>query len=72
MWLLADGKTKEVDRELGLQRARAATLFLLAPATIITLAAKTPREQILVLKLTSFAALVYAIFFASGLAAVAA
>ncbi len=49
-----------------------ATIFLLAPATIITLAAKTPREQILVLKLTSFAALVFAIFFASGLSAVAA
>jgi len=30
MWLLSDGKSHEVDRELGLARARAATLFLLA------------------------------------------
>lgn len=30
MWLLSDGKSALVDRELGLQRARAATLMLLA------------------------------------------
>lgn len=45
-----------------------ATLFLVVPATVIALAAKTPREQILVLKLTSFSALVFAIFFGAGLA----
>jgi 1,4-dihydroxy-2-naphthoate polyprenyltransferase len=47
-----------------------ATLFLVVPATVIALAAKTPREQILVLKLTSFAALAYAALFAQGLAAI--
>lgn len=43
-------------------------IFLLGPATLILATAKTPRELILVLKLTSFASLAYSIFFGLGLA----
>lgn len=42
-------------------------LLMVAPATLIVLTAKTPRELILVLKLTSFAALAYALFLSLGL-----
>lgn len=42
-------------------------LLLVAPATLIVLTGKTPRELILVLKLTSFAALSYALLLALGL-----
>jgi 1,4-dihydroxy-2-naphthoate octaprenyltransferase len=44
-----------------------AALLLVAPASLIVLTAKTPKELILVLKLTSFAALVYAGLLAAGL-----
>jgi 1,4-dihydroxy-2-naphthoate octaprenyltransferase len=43
------------------------SLLLVAPATLIVLTAKTARELILVLKLTSFAALAYALALAAGL-----
>jgi len=46
-----------------------AALLLVAPTTLIVAAAKTAKELILALKLTSFAALSYAAFFALGLAA---
>jgi 1,4-dihydroxy-2-naphthoate polyprenyltransferase len=42
-------------------------LFLVAPATLIVLTAKTAKELILVLKLTSFAALTYALLLTLGL-----
>jgi 1,4-dihydroxy-2-naphthoate octaprenyltransferase len=44
-----------------------ASLLLVAPATLIVLMAKTAKEHILVLKLTSFAALAYALALAAGL-----
>lgn len=47
-----------------------ASIFLIAPATLIVLTAKTPKELILVLKLTSFAGLVYGLLLGYGLAAV--
>lgn len=47
-----------------------ASVFLIAPATLIVLTAKTPKELILVLKLTSFAGLVYGLLLGYGLAAV--
>jgi 1,4-dihydroxy-2-naphthoate octaprenyltransferase len=43
------------------------SLLLVAPATLIVLTAKTAKELILVLKLTSFAALAYALALAAGL-----
>jgi 1,4-dihydroxy-2-naphthoate octaprenyltransferase len=43
------------------------SLLLVAPATLIVLTAKTAKELILVLKLTSFAALAYALTLATGL-----
>ena len=43
------------------------SLLLVAPATHIVLTAKTAKELILVLKLTSFAALAYALALAAGL-----
>lgn len=43
------------------------SLLLVAPATLIVLTAKTVKELILVLKLTSFAALAYALALAAGL-----
>jgi 1,4-dihydroxy-2-naphthoate octaprenyltransferase len=43
------------------------SLLLAAPATLIVLTAKTAKELILVLKLTSFAALAYALALAAGL-----
>jgi 1,4-dihydroxy-2-naphthoate octaprenyltransferase len=43
------------------------TLLLVVPATVIVLTAKTAKELILVLKLTSFAALAYALSLAAGL-----
>jgi 1,4-dihydroxy-2-naphthoate octaprenyltransferase len=43
------------------------TLLLVLPATVIVLTAKTAKELILVLKLTSFAALAYALSLAAGL-----
>ena len=43
------------------------SLFLVAPATLIVLTAKTAKELILVLKLTSFASLAYALALAAGL-----
>jgi 1,4-dihydroxy-2-naphthoate octaprenyltransferase len=46
-----------------------AALLLVAPTTLIVAAAKTAKELILALKLTSFAALTYSAFFALGLAA---
>jgi 1,4-dihydroxy-2-naphthoate octaprenyltransferase len=46
-----------------------ALLFVL-PATLIAATAKTPRELILVLKLTSFAALTFGVLFGNGLAVV--
>ena len=45
-----------------------AVLFLLIPATLIVVTAKSPRELILALKLTSFASLLYAVLFGLGLA----
>ncbi len=42
-------------------------LLLVIPATVIVLTAKTAKELILVLKLTSFAALAYALSLAAGL-----
>jgi 1,4-dihydroxy-2-naphthoate polyprenyltransferase len=45
-------------------------VLLVLPATLIATTAKTPREQILVLKLTSFAALTFGVFFGYGLAVV--
>jgi 1,4-dihydroxy-2-naphthoate polyprenyltransferase len=44
-----------------------AALLLVAPATLIVITATTAKELLLVLKLTSFAALVYAVFLAAGL-----
>jgi len=44
-----------------------AALLLVGPASLIVLTAKTAKELILVLKLTSFAALVYAVLFSAGL-----
>ena len=46
------------------------SLLLVAPATVIVLTAKTAKELILVLKLTSFAALAYALSLAVGLSIV--
>ena len=43
------------------------TLLLVVPATVIVLTAKTAKELILVLKLTSFAALAYALSLGAGL-----
>ena len=43
------------------------SLLLVAPATLIVLTAKTAKELILVLKLTSFSALAYALALAAGL-----
>jgi len=43
------------------------SLLLVAPATLIVLTARTAKELILVLKLTSFAALAYALALAAGL-----
>ena len=48
----------------------AASLFLVLPATLIVATAKTPKELILALKLTSFAALGYALLLGYGLATV--
>ena len=45
-------------------------IFLVAPATLIVLTAKTAKELILVLKLTSFAALSYALLLTLGLVVV--
>jgi 1,4-dihydroxy-2-naphthoate octaprenyltransferase len=42
--------------------------LLVAPATVIFVMAKTPKELILVLKLTSMAALVYALLVLVGFA----
>ena len=47
-----------------------AAVFLAIPATLIVLTAKTPKELILVLKLTSFAALAYGLILGWGLAVV--
>ena len=44
-----------------------AAIFLVAPATLIVLTAKTAKELILALKLTSFAALAYALLLTLGL-----
>ena len=44
-----------------------AALFLVVPATVIVTTAKTAKELILVLKLTSFAALAYSLSLATGL-----
>jgi 1,4-dihydroxy-2-naphthoate octaprenyltransferase len=44
-----------------------AAIFLVAPATLIVLTAKTAKELILVLKLTSFASLGYALLLTLGL-----
>ena len=44
-----------------------ANLLLVAPATLIVLSAKSAKELILVLKLTSFASLAYALALAAGL-----
>lgn len=46
-----------------------ASVLLVIPATLIVATAKTPKELILALKLTSFASLGYAVLFAIGLAA---
>jgi 1,4-dihydroxy-2-naphthoate octaprenyltransferase len=46
-----------------------ASVLLVLPATLILLTAKTPKELILTLKLTSFASLNYAVLFGIGLAA---
>lgn len=45
------------------------SVLLVLPATLIVLTARTPKELILALKLTSFASLGYAILFGFGLAA---
>jgi 1,4-dihydroxy-2-naphthoate octaprenyltransferase len=45
-------------------------IFLVAPATLIVLTAKTAKELILVLKLTSFASLAYALLLTLGLVVV--
>jgi 1,4-dihydroxy-2-naphthoate octaprenyltransferase len=45
-------------------------VFLLGPATVIVLTAKTAKELILVLKLTSFASLAYALLLTLGLVVV--
>jgi 1,4-dihydroxy-2-naphthoate octaprenyltransferase len=47
-----------------------AAIFLVAPATLIVLTAKTAKELILVLKLTSFASLAYALLLTLGLTVV--
>ena len=47
-----------------------ASIFLVVPATLIVATAKTPKELILALKLTSFAALGYALLLGYGLATV--
>ena len=47
-----------------------ASIFLVLPATLIVATAKTPKELILALKLTSFAALGYALLLGYGLATV--
>jgi 1,4-dihydroxy-2-naphthoate polyprenyltransferase len=47
-----------------------ASVFLAVPATLILVTAKTARELILVLKLTSFAALTYGLLFGWGLAVI--
>jgi 1,4-dihydroxy-2-naphthoate polyprenyltransferase len=44
-----------------------ASLLLVIPATVIVTTATTPKELILVLKLTSFAALAYSLSLAVGL-----
>ena len=46
-----------------------ASVLLVLPATLIVATAKTPKELILALKLTSFASLGYAVLFGIGLAA---
>jgi 1,4-dihydroxy-2-naphthoate octaprenyltransferase len=46
-----------------------ASVLLVLPATLIVATAKTPKELILALKLTSFASLGYALLFGIGLAA---
>jgi 1,4-dihydroxy-2-naphthoate octaprenyltransferase len=46
-----------------------AAVLLVIPATLIVATAKTPKELILALKLTSFASLSYAVLFGIGLAA---
>ncbi|MEY3889597.1 MAG: hypothetical protein RLZZ90_359 [Actinomycetota bacterium] len=46
------------------------SIFLVVPATLIVATAKTPKELILALKLTSFAALLYALLLGWGLATV--
>lgn len=48
-----------------------ATVLMLAPITLIVLTAKTPRELILVLKLTSLCALAYSLLLAWGWSVVA-
>lgn len=45
-----------------------AVVFLLIPATLIVATAKSPKELILALKLTSFASLFYSVLFGLGLA----
>lgn len=45
-----------------------AIILLVAPTTLIVLTAKTPAENILALKLTSFSALAYAVMFFLGVA----
>jgi 1,4-dihydroxy-2-naphthoate octaprenyltransferase len=47
-----------------------AAIFLVAPATLIVLTAKTAKELVLVLKLTSFASLAYALLLTLGLVVV--
>jgi 1,4-dihydroxy-2-naphthoate octaprenyltransferase len=47
-----------------------AAIFLVAPATLIVLTAKTAKELILVLKLTSFGSLIYALLLTLGLVVV--
>ena len=47
-----------------------AAIFLVAPVTVIVLTAKTAKELILALKLTSFASLTYALFLTLGLVVV--
>jgi 1,4-dihydroxy-2-naphthoate octaprenyltransferase len=44
-----------------------ALILLLTPLTLIVLTAKTPKENILALKLTSYAALLYSVLLALGL-----
>ena len=46
------------------------SFFFIAPATLIVATAKTPKELILALKLTSFGALAYSLLIAYGLATV--